>query len=174
MKIDVLGLGSTLLGAKFNGLISIGVNDVFKFRPVDYLVLIDKPQAFAPDRLATIKSSTSARVITHIAEWSHYFDNVELIKLAHVRSETAYLKSDMYPYSICSPYVAVIHAYKLGASEIVMHGVDLVNHPKLSEELKLRRIRIDFHNLYVALKREGVSLSIGSKESALYNIIPLA
>lgn len=175
MKINVIGLGKTRHTAnKLGGvMMSVGVNDIFRYCYVDHVVILDYPSRFTPERLDVIKKSTPLSVITHIAEWQKYFSNVQVIKLAKFRGDISELDTLAYPYSISSPYVACVHAYKLGASEIIMHGVDYTEHPTLSESDKLKTTKRNFYDLFVALQKRGVGLFVSSNGSALSSVIPV-
>lgn len=174
MRVSVLGLGRTLEKYhKWDGLeVTIGVNDIFKHHSTDFLILLDRPQRFTPERLKTILSSQSARVITHLEDWRKHFEIIDVIKLAPARGDLTHLDSDLYPYSSNSPYVACVLAYKLGAKEIVLYGVDFANHQSLTGDAHIKMILGHYSELYKELKRRGVSLSICSEESRLSEVIP--
>ena len=175
MRASVLGMGSSLLTYKeidHKSDIIVGVNDVGKYHKLDYLILVDPPTRFNKERLHTI-INTDTSIITIFSEWKRYFDFIYLVKPAQIRSDLSLLDSDYYVYSISSPFVAVVHAYKLGASEIVMYGVDFTTHKALSKPNKLKRIQRDFYNLRMELEKRNVRLYIGSPESALNSFIPV-
>jgi len=168
-------MGSSLLSyskVAHNHAIVIGVNDIAKYHPVDYLILIDPPSRFTKERMDVI-CNTDARIITIYYDWEKYLDFIYKVEVAPIRSDISMLDSDYYVYSSNSPYVAAVHAYKLGASEIVMYGVDFTNHKHLSGDEKIKRIKGDFYALYQALLERGVKLYIGSPDTVLNGIIPL-
>lgn len=175
MRASVLGMGSSLLAYKeidHKNDIIVGVNDVGKHHKLDYLILVDPPTRFNKERLSVI-INTDASIITIFPEWERHFKFIYLVKPAQVRSDLSLLDSDYYVYSISSPFVAAVHAYKLGASEIVMYGVDFTTHKALSKPDKLKKIQRDFYNLMLELKKRNVGLYIGSPESALNGFIPV-
>jgi hypothetical protein len=66
--------------------------------------------------------------------------------------------------------VACILAYKLGAKEIVLHGVDLIDHPHIKGHSKEKAL-LDYKNLNKAFNSRGVKLFVGSKDSSLSNFL---
>ena len=172
-KAVVVGTGSSALACKPENSLKIGVNDVFKIISVDHLICVDYPAGFSNERLKIIKQSTPKLFISPIDEWKKYFPtNFAEIKLASFRSELSEIeKENVYPYSIMSPYVGIVHAYKLGCKEIILYGVDLVNHKTLSEELKTNRILRDIQALNIYLQSKNVSLKVYNKSSKLSEVL---
>ena len=54
---SILGLGESLKNFSPNGSVTIGVNDIYKHFPADYVVCVDTPDKFNPERFKTITSS---------------------------------------------------------------------------------------------------------------------
>src|SRR3990167_7688407 len=133
MEIHVLGLGDSIKTYQPKKLIpTIGVNNIYQFVKTDYVVCIDRMRRFSHEKLKIIKSSTPIKFYSHLSEWTKVVQNFELITLAMPRGDVKQLDSPKIIYSICSPYVACIMAYKLGADRIVLNGVDLLNHPSFN------------------------------------------
>jgi hypothetical protein len=164
MKVDVLGLGDSLKEYKYEGNLSIGVNDIYKYHSVDALVLVDKPGRFEKERLKTIKESKPAIFYSHLKEWSNLVDNFKLIDLIGPRGSLKGIESDKYCYSNNSTFVAVVLAYKLGATEINVFGADFKTHPNFKDRL-LEVALDDFKQLFLYLKSKGIVLNVseGSK-----------
>ncbi len=176
MRVSVLGLGRTLEKYhKWDGLeVTIGVNDIFKYHSTDFLILLDMPRRFTKERLKTILSSQSARIVSHLPDWDKHFKSVDRITLTSARGDLTQLDGDAYPYSCNSPFVACVLAYRLGAKEIVLYGVDFTDHKSLSDDTHIKMIHRHYRDLYNELKRRGVSLSVCSKESRLSEVIPIS
>lgn len=151
--------------------LTIGVNDC-PF-PVDHLICADHPNVFKPDRLKTIVNHPG-KLYTHIGTWQQ-LRKCELIKLAGNRSNVIDLKyKEGYCHSICSPYMAVVHAYYQGATEIHIAGVDITGHPHLGTPDKITIIKRDFKRLYDELERLGCKVYLISSNpyGVLIDIIP--
>lgn len=151
--------------------LTIGVNDC-PF-PVDHLICADHPNVFKPERLKVIVKHP-AKFFTHIGTWQQ-LRKTELIKLAGNRSNVIDLKyKEGYCHSICSPYMAVVHAYYQGATEIHIAGVDITGHPNLGTPDKITIIKRDFKKLYDELERLGckVYLIRSNPDGVLVDIIP--
>jgi hypothetical protein len=151
--------------------LTIGVNDC-PF-PVDHLLIADHPSVFKPNRLRTIMNHT-AKLYTHISNWNA-IRQAELIKLSDRRSNISELKDkDKYCHSICSPFMAVVHAFYQGATEIHIAGVDITGHPNLGTPDKIKIIKRDFDALYQELKKNECDLYLlkSNPDGVLINIIP--
>lgn len=172
MVFSIIGLGNSSLAYENKGEGTIGVNDSFKIFPVDYLVVVDPQSVFTKERLKIIKESTPIEFLSHYDEWS-YMPGFKKIRLAPERFNLDYIDSDMYCYADNSPFVAVHHAYKLGASEIVLYGVDFVNHPKLNDEDHIRRILKMYHEFKKELNKRGVAIYVSGAESLLSRVLPI-
>ena len=67
--------------------------------------------------------------------------------------------------------MAVHLAYKLGATDIVMWGVDFNNHPSFMNQ-KEKALK-DFSNLKNALNSRGVNFYVGNSISLFSSILPV-
>ena len=165
MKIDVLGLGESLREYKPSKNKTIGVNDIFKHHKVDYLVCVDKPNRFTKDRLKTIIDSDVEKFYTHLNEWSKLKTRTQIIKLNGIRGSLKGIEEDAVCYSNNSTFVAVVIAYKIGATQINIFGADFNTHPNFKNEL-LETALNDFEKLFDYLKSKGVEINV-SKGSRL-------
>ena len=171
MTAEILGLAPSVTAYKPSGNITIGVNDIFKICSVDHLIVIDNPNQFNNKRKNTILQSTPKLFISQINTWNR-MKNFHLIKLANVRGSVSQIEQhNIYPYSIMSPYVAIVHAYKLGATEIIIYGVDLLNHKSLTGDSKIKRVLTDISTLNQYLIKKNVSLKVYNKSSRLSSIL---
>lgn len=151
--------------------LTIGVNDC-PF-PVDHLICADHPNIFTPKRRIIIKEHP-AKFFSHINTWKE-LRQTELIELSGSRSSIIELKYKKgYCHSICSPFIAVVHAYYQGATEIHIAGVDITGHPNLGNPDKITIIKRDFKKLYDELERLGckVYLIKSNPDGVLIDIIP--
>ena len=169
MNIDVLGLGESLKEFKPSENITIGVNDISKYYPVDFLVCVDKPDRFSKDRLKTILDSNVKKFYTHLNEWSRLKIKTQIIKLNGIRGSLKGIEGDSVCYSNNSTFVAVVIAYKIGATQINIYGADFNTHPNFKDTL-LETALDDFEKLFDYLKSKGVEINI-SKGSKLNELI---
>lgn len=174
MKVHVLGLGQSLIYYEPDGNISVGVNDIYKYHKADYIVCVDLPKVFSPERLDTIIWSTPKKFLSLFPEWEQYFGaSFQLIEKCSGVGKFDAFESPCYTCSNNSAFVAVVHAYKLGAKEIILHGVDFKNHKALSRERSFLKAMSHFHEMFFYLKQKGVNLYVGNSYSALSSIIPV-
>jgi hypothetical protein len=151
--------------------LTIGVNDCPY--PVDHLLVADHPSVFKPDRLRTIMNHP-AKLFTHIPQWNK-LRQANMIQLAPKRSNVAQLKNKVnYCYSVCSPFIAVVHAFYQGSTEIHIAGVDITGHPNLGTPDKIKIIKKDFAALYQELKKYACDLYLikSNPDGVLLDIIP--
>jgi hypothetical protein len=174
MTVAIIGAGASAEGwgkQKFD--LSIGVNDCYKFgyHP-DQLVLINFERKFIPSRLKVILATRPQKLWTHTSTWIKHFRNGEVIKLApfngYVRSK------DLIYSSKTSPMVAISLAYKQGATQIVLYGVDMVNHPAYRSGTKHGDYEVkQYLRLFDELYRKGVTVMLGAKGSTFENKLPI-
>jgi len=123
MIISVLGLGESVNEFINNGSTTIGVNDIWKHHKADYVVCVDRINAFTVNRLSTILKSKPKKFLTHLEEWKRIMPTFELIELSKGRGNLNDI-DNTFAYSNNSVFVAVVLAYKLGATEINIYGAD--------------------------------------------------
>jgi hypothetical protein len=157
-KIAVLGLGKSL--ALYTGAedFAIGVNDIWRAVQADYVVCVDRPDRFTPERLAVIKDCTPLRFYSQLPDWAGRPDYQRIELQPDYPNYTCQLHIPAIPKSLCSPFVAAAIAYKLhAATEIHLYGVDLIDHPLLDAR-SCGRIRLHFTQLKIALAMAGSKL----------------
>ena len=149
---------------------TIGVNDVFKFgHPVNELLLINQPKSFTPSRLETIKSTKFDKVLTHSGTWDKIFPQAEKIRM---QSFSKHLKKGHVYSSKTSPFVAMSLAFNLGATDIILHGCDLVDHPAIKDKLLNYELR-QFANMIRLMNEQGVNVYLAKKYGMLQNVLPV-
>lgn len=147
--------------------LSIGVNDCLKWgREVDWLVVVNAPQKFRGQRWDTIINSKPKRFICHNGAWKRQFPNAELAVLHPFRGSVK--KGKIY-FSKTSPFVAMNLAYEAGATDIILWGVDFLNHPKVKDKM-LKDELVAYSRLIEALKNKGVNVWLGSDQSVLKDL----
>ena len=114
--------------------------------------------------------SRPKELLTFIDEYSDH-PCFKKIELAPSRSNIKYIETK-YCYSVMSPYVAIIHAYKLGCKNIILYGVDLTNHKELSPVLN--QVKKDLVNLQQYLNLKGVKIYTRNNNSPLTDVIEYA
>lgn len=172
MEAVVLGTGPSIKLWKPDGRIVFGVNDVGRFASVDYLVCIDRPGVFTPERLEVIKGTACKEFITPYPEWEGLNNSYKKIEISG-RGRIDLLDAEKIIYSNNSTFVAAVLAYRYGARNITLYGVDFTGHPVFSLDHKLARALRDFEALYKALKNKGIGLYVASEMSKLAGVLPV-
>jgi hypothetical protein len=176
MKVSVVACGDS---AKewFNTPVdfSVGVNDCFKWGVnTDYLVCVNSPYKFHPtaengntDRLQTILNSRPKKFFTHTSNWKQYMRGKAEVEMLSMRNFNGTFKKDRVYFSATSPFVAITLAAKLGATDIILWGIDMINHPRFNPGNS--NVYNDELNMYLWLfgemEREGVKIWLGNEGS---------
>jgi len=158
-KINVLGLGESLSFYIPDDSPTIGVNDIWSKVQTDYIVCLDKRDKFSDERLKTIDESKPLKFFSQLEDWNNRPDYEIITLQPDYPKYKCQINLSSLPKSLCSPFVACALAYKMGAKEIHVYGVDLINHPHLKAEC-CERIKLHFRNLKIALIQNGCRLVI--------------
>jgi hypothetical protein len=172
-KIIVCGCGTSLLSfAKDSDkYVTIGVNDVPQLFTPTYLLVTDSPLRFNEKRRQILLKSQSKYLFTCATGWRHS-------RVVHFELGTKELscldKPNHLDHYLNSPYSAACLAYRLGAKNIGLIGVDFTNgHFYNSEDgphniVKSRylvRVNAAYQKLRDEFERRGVRL---------YNLSPIS
>lgn len=133
MSINILGLGETIKHWNGEGK-CIGVNDVRGKIDVDptYLLILNSPNQFTPDRLDIIKRTNTERVYT---DTPNSWGKILTPKISHFNSRAwshsnrlQKISTNYLYHSKTSPFAAISLAYSWGFNEVILWGVDMVDH----------------------------------------------
>ena len=168
MTWNIVALGDSAKHYDGSGL-SIGVNDAFKFgHKLQNLLLANAPGKFEPERLQTIVNSRPDNFYSNTEAWKKYFPN-----MIHYKTESwngILIKKRGLTTMNSSPCIAMHLAWQLGATELVLWGVDFKTHETIKDGIlktELRQYRAFIH----ALKENGVETYLGAKGSALQEFV---
>jgi hypothetical protein len=106
--------------------ISIGVNDVGRRFDPDYLVVVNPPAQFPPDRRRAIEESRARAVFTQYPDWRLERARRTPIVLG-AYGGTDFADKAVLHFTRNSPYVALCLAVKMGAARIGLIGVDFTD-----------------------------------------------
>lgn len=187
----VMGLGAStneIIRRDLSGFVTIGVNDIGAVYQPRYLLTLDTPESL--DRSMKGKYDRSSHVVNTEAEYLFVPDNMRAwdafeqlndrivgIRLGD-RSLRGIDDDVTYDYSVNSPYVAAILAYRMGCESIGLIGVDFTDdhchandgEHELVRSGRLKEIDRDYFILRTVLRARGcalVNLSAGSRLTAL-------
>lgn len=165
-KIIVCGCGVSLekLRNSYQEYITIGVNDVPAMFDPTYLLVTDHPGRFYGSRKELVQKSSARFLFTCVKGWRHpnmvHFD----LGSKELRNLESNSKIDHF---LNSPYVAIGLAYKMGAKNIGLIGVDFTNghfynrtdgsHPLIKANY-LRRLNSAYQVMVAELAKRGTSL----------------
>jgi hypothetical protein len=165
--VDILAPGPSVKNYVYTGNLRIGVAWIFHYHYVDHLILLDHRDK----NNWYIEDAVPYRTISQRDEWSD-MPGFTKIKLADKQHNLTQLKEEgVYPYSVCSPYVAAVHAFKLGARQINLYGVDMgLDYRVLSTQGKRQAVR-DFAALNIAFRVNGVHMQVMNSNSILCGVM---
>jgi len=174
MTVAVIGCGSSAKDwFKTQCDYSIGVNDVEKFgHKVNELVVINHPSKFRrePDRMNTIIQSKPDKFICHSTAWKQWFPKAELRSLTDFYNRVS--KRLVY-CSKTSPFVACSLAYNMGATELVLWGVDMINHKVYSPGNSYYDVEVRNYLRFFELIKGQTKTFVGSEGSVFSKYLPL-
>ena len=155
---------------------TIGVNDIDALFAPDYLVVVDPPLAFSDERRKTVENSKSKILFTPRPLWSH--ERQVIFNVGGTGTDLLQYKggNSFVNHSITSPYIAVIIAFYLGATNIGLLGVDFTDNHFNNKDGKhnlynrLHVIDNDFGHLRERLADFGCELVNLSPESLLKSL----
>jgi hypothetical protein len=172
MTVSIVGLGSSAKDwHKIPCDLSIGVNDALKWgKDPDQLVLINFERKFTVERLKLIKA-TKGKVWTHTSTWKKHFPKAEVIRL----TPFVYgIHPGLIYCSKTSPLVAMSLAYKQGANDLILWGVEFTNHKSYLKGTKQGDYEIAIYKKFIEqLKKKGVNVWLGAKGTAFDNYLPV-
>jgi hypothetical protein len=168
MTINIIGCGKT--AQHWNGMgNSIGVNDCFRygFHP-DYLIILNTPNQFTPDRMEFIKKTSPKQIFSNSpSAWSsHLKCDVEPFNSAQWANSNK-IKKQLF-HSKTSPFAAISLAHTWGFKDIILWGVDFVDHKTYKPgEGSFLNEYVSYKTFTEALKNDGVNVYLGHVGSSL-------
>ena len=185
MKFIVCGLGPSMqenVGelSSITGSTTIGVNDIGCWFDPDYLLILDRPERFSVDRVATIgrhlerhRSPTGVLFSPHAERWGEATG--EKGRLRHIKTKKYNLHNpwpwhemrnrQIIPHFLTSPFAGIGLAEFFGANKIGLIGVDLLDDHHMSKNVG--RIDAELARMHRELFYRGVDLVNLSKISRL-------
>lgn len=155
--------------------LSIGVNDAWKFgRPTDWLLSCNWPQKFATHRLNIIKESTPKQFYSNVEQWRAFFPGMIKIRLNSWDGHLYKNRLDEFSHAHTSPFIAMSMAYKHGATDIILWGVEFINHSTYDQHNPQTRYEVKtYRGMIESLAKEGVKVWLGKEGSLLEEFVPV-
>lgn len=165
-KIIVCGCGTSLNDFKehHSDFITIGVNDVPQAFDPTYLVVTDHPNRFNDTRKKFINESSAKYMLTCVGGWRH----PRIVHFNLGKKGSSNLDDpEKVDHFYNSPYTSINIAYKMGATNIGIIGVDFTQghfyatkdgEHSLARMGYLKDLNWGYEHIYSQLKNRGVSL----------------
>jgi hypothetical protein len=149
--------------------LSIGVNDMLKFgvNP-DWLLCINGVSKFNESRQSLIMNTRPNKFFSHNTGWLNHFSMFCETERIAMHTWRGYFKKGRNYHSLTSPFVAISMAANAGAADIIVWGVDFVNHPSFPEGSQALKSELKkYSELIEALKKHGIKVWAGTGGSIL-------
>ncbi len=204
MEIDVLSYGETLSEYKKSDNISIGINYICKKVQTDFVLLLDQLWQYdqngstndilwnQPRKGYFCLDNNWLKHLYYEPEFDGYFfehdqkrifipiglckDRADIKTLDNHCEKNFNEKFIELPYSYNSPFVACCIAYRMGAKQINLYGVDFINNKEKDiciNGLSMNQWSVKhFELLYKKLSEIGVEMRV-TKKSKLAEFIPI-
>lgn len=158
----VCGCGTSLtLLAEPERFVTIGVNDVGRLFPPDYLVVLNPPAQFTGGRWTHVAGSDAKAVFSHLRLGGL---RAPLVRFTLGKRGGVTVAQGAVPHTRNSPYVAACLALYMGARRIGLLGVDFTDHHffgptgRHSLTRELQQIDAEYAALRAECERRGVEL----------------
>lgn len=172
MICSIIGCGITAKLWNGEGY-SIGVNDCWKYGLItDRLIVVNSLNKWQDRRKVVLDSTPKDGLYSMIANFNHHPNYKHIGPMQRFRPNRFGIKPGVLYYSSTSPFIALSMAHNLGYKEIVLWGVDLVDHPNVKDN-SLRREIQQFDSFCKALLKEGTNVYLGSEFGALKDYLPV-
>jgi len=179
MTFKILSYGPSLASYKQDKWPTIGMNHIFQFQPVDYLLVIDNFRLITQQQFTTICQSTPKKFFARSEVWNFMqnYNQITLfdgkMSLENMGNLSTIDNPKSMPYSNNTPFVAAIMAYHMGAKTIVLYGVDFEDDLILRCPNLLPGAINDFKALSELLDTRGCKLYVSSNKSRLSQVLPV-
>lgn len=169
MICSVIGCGQTVTLWDGSGY-SIGVNDCWKYNiTTDRLIVVNSLTKWQDRRSIVLRSRPKDGLYSQIASFNHHPNYKHIGPMQRWRS--TFKPGTLYHCST-SPFIALSMAHNIGFKEIVLWGVDLVDHPNVKGN-SLKKEVMYFESFTKALGKQGTKVYLGTDFGALKDILPV-
>lgn len=148
---------------------SIGVNDCWKFKPTDELVVVNN--SFDPERMAIIRNSKPKAFYT-TKETNGFWAAMPNYRLIETRKFHRYVVLGQNYHSISSPLIAISIVVNQGHKEIVLYGVDFQNHAIVNGDILDREVGA-YLRFFEAIGFLGVKVYLGASVGVFKEHLPV-
>lgn len=166
MICHIHGLGPSIVNYKPDGNFSIGCNDSFRYAQSNLLIVVSH---LSQERTRIVDQSRPEKLLSFMPQWHHH-PNYEYIGELHKwrsdRPERNRLDKGKLYHSNNTPFIGCSLAFNLGYRQIVLWGVDFIDHPNIKDGALITAFE-DFNSLQAAFQKNGASLYLGSEGSVL-------
>lgn len=169
MRCSIIACGET--GALWDGKgASIGVNDAWKFgNTTDSLIVVNTFTRELERQKFIAECRPHNGFYSNLNRWRLHPNYKQLTLIRYTKGDINISK--VY-HSSTSPFIAMSLAASQGYKEIVLYGVDMVNHRVIKDYLLLREVEL-YERFSKALEKHGVKVYLASDFGALKEILPV-
>jgi len=186
--IHILGLGPTLQFYHQDGNLAIGVNDIWRKVQTPAVLVLDEIFECHNPTIPPLESEKRQYIFKVIAQsrpqilyarcesWDFHpaFKKINTVNPCGPAIGSLLTLDDegQLPIGHDSPFTAACLAYHLGATDIVLHGVDFTTH-YLGRDPDTQLVILNYYcRLAMQLKIRAVNLYVNCKSSLLSEVLP--
>lgn len=158
--------------------VTIGVNDVARHRRCDYVLVMDRPETFGEERLRHIRQPPRRRYVFG-GGYAHFWEDLAAeddiwANICPIQSGSAVPPWHDQGYQIhkhsVSPITATSLAGLMGCRDVGVIGVDLVDHPRITDPDHVAEIGRGFGVLSAWMDEAGYRVVNLSPRSAITSL----
>lgn len=172
MISTVVALGESARNWTPRGL-TIGVNEYLVWgKQADAMIIVNAPHKFEEEEMKLIKQHKGQMLTNSPKQWSKYFPQAEPLK--HMAPFNLRVQKGRLYSSSTSPMIAISYAIQRGATEVVIWGVDMIDHQKYRVGSKSGDHEIGvYKRFFESCKKIGVQIYLGELGTAFDDNLPL-
>lgn len=171
MIATVVALGQSAKDWIPRGL-TIGVNEYLVWgKQADAMIIVNAPHKFSADELNYIMKHKGRMLTNNPKQWGQFFKNAELLK--HMGAFNLRVQKGRLYTSGTSPMIAISYAMQQGATDVIIYGVDMLNHPKYKAGSKHGDHEIGIYKrFFTSCDKLGTKIYLGEIGTAFDQSLP--
>lgn len=175
--MHIIGTGPTRKNYKPDGNDTIGVNDILDYIACDKVIIVDPANRFSEGRRQAIMRSEGQYLIGYTGgskessmQYNTWKDLLPYAEYFPIYRWMGVLQPGKVFHSVSSPFVAASYGINRGYADIVFHGCDYLNHPRMGGPLMRQAVK-DIEGLKKSWKDGKMYVSNGY--SKLSTVLPI-
>lgn len=171
-RVDVIGLGPSANLWRPGEHYSIGVNDCWRHGKTDRLVVVNDFRKEPHREKYIITADPPDGLWSHLRLWREH-PRFQFLQMRQYFRRVE--PGVVYKSGFSSPFIAMSMAVAMGAQQVVLYGVDFVDHPMFNaannNAILSREVQL-YCMFSETVAQKGIKIQIASNYGALKGLIP--